>query len=84
MEDAFLEPKFHYKKFLMESFFLKFYKNLTAHSSLFPYTVKIEDKRLPSILKLWDKNNQFIRLVRSKNKIQNFTIDTVKKFQFRG
>ncbi len=40
MEDAFLEPKFHYKKFLMESFFLKFYKNLTAHRSLFPYTVK--------------------------------------------
>jgi hypothetical protein len=24
----------------MESFFLKFFKNLTAHCSLFPYTVK--------------------------------------------
>jgi hypothetical protein len=52
MEDAFLEPNFRYKIFNGILFLLKFYKNLTGHSSLFPYTVKIEDKRLPSILKL--------------------------------
>jgi hypothetical protein len=46
MEDAFLEPNFVIENFFffMESFILKFYKNLTAHCSLFPYTLKEDIK----------------------------------------
>jgi hypothetical protein len=52
MADAFLELKFRYKNFLMEYFFfLNFTKNLTAHCSLFPYTVKENIKDFQAIFK---------------------------------